>query len=112
MAGVLSLIWGALFLRRSLAIVAALAVFSHFLADWPVHNADLALYPYAATHLGYGLYGAGSAPDRVLRSRGTPRRSARRRREAMKKIILHIAIAACALAARLLSATLRRHFTS
>jgi len=57
MAAVLSLIWGALFLRRSLAIVAALAVFSHFLADWPVHNADLALYPYASTHLGYGLWG-------------------------------------------------------
>lgn len=58
MAIVLSLIWGALFLKdRKLAGLAALACFSHFLADLPMHNADLALFPYAAQHMGFGLWG-------------------------------------------------------
>lgn len=58
MAIILSLIWGAFFLKdRTVAAVAALACFSHFLADVPMHNADLALYPYAKAHLGYGLWG-------------------------------------------------------
>jgi hypothetical protein len=57
MAVVLSLSWAALFWRDMwTASIAALAVFSHFLADWPLHNDDLALYPYAAKHLGYGLW--------------------------------------------------------
>lgn len=50
--------WGALFLRdRRVAALAFLAAFSHFVADWPVHNGDLALYPHAELHLGYGLWG-------------------------------------------------------
>ena len=58
MAIVLSLAWGALFLKHRLtAVVAAAAAFSHFLADVPLHNQDLALYPYATTNLGYGLWG-------------------------------------------------------
>jgi hypothetical protein len=58
MATVLSLTWGALFLKGSrVALVAGLAAFSHFVADLPVHNADLALYPYAIEHLGFGLWG-------------------------------------------------------
>lgn len=58
MAIVLSLLWAAFFLKdRQVAVVAGLACFSHFLADVPMHNADLALYPYAAEHWGYGLWG-------------------------------------------------------
>ncbi|MDQ6684458.1 MAG: hypothetical protein M3Z16_04960 [Pseudomonadota bacterium] len=41
---------------RRTALLAGLAVFSHFLGDWPVHNNDLALYPYAGAHLGLGLW--------------------------------------------------------
>ncbi len=53
-----SLAWGALFRRhRQVCIVAMLSVLSHFLADWPMHNADLALYPFAREHLGLGLWG-------------------------------------------------------
>ena len=58
MAALWSLAWGALFLKQpQVAKVAAVAVFSHFLADWPVHNADLALFPYSEQHLGLGLWG-------------------------------------------------------
>src|SRR5262249_24956218 len=57
MAIVLSLVWAAFFWRdKRTAVIASLAVFSHFLADWPVHNHDLALYPYSEAHLGYGLW--------------------------------------------------------
>jgi hypothetical protein len=57
MAAVLSLLWAALFCRDAwTARIAGLAEFSHFLADWPVHNHDLALYPHAGEHLGYGLW--------------------------------------------------------
>lgn len=53
-----SLLWGALFMKhKPVAVVAALAAFSHFLADWPMHNADLALFPNSVEHLGYGLWG-------------------------------------------------------
>lgn len=54
-----SLVWGALFLKagRELAAFAALASFSHFLTDWPMHDGDLALYPYSTDHLGLGLWG-------------------------------------------------------
>jgi hypothetical protein len=58
MAVVLSLVWASLFWRdKRTAWIAGLAVFSHFLADWPLHNHDLALYPYSDAHLGYGLWG-------------------------------------------------------
>ncbi|MDD3762753.1 MAG: hypothetical protein PHP86_05650 [Nevskiales bacterium] len=59
MAAVLALVW-ALFFRRdpTVAVIAALAVFSHFLTDWPVHNGDLALAPYSQTHFGGGLWGS------------------------------------------------------
>jgi hypothetical protein len=59
MAVVLSLFWAALFMREaSTALVAGLAVLSHLLADLPVHNHDLALFPYSGTHLGMGLWGS------------------------------------------------------
>ena len=58
MAVLLSAIWGGIFWRdRAVAIYAALACFSHFLADLPMHNADLALFPYSDVHLGFGLWG-------------------------------------------------------
>jgi hypothetical protein len=58
MAGVWSVAWALLFVKdRSIGLLAGAAAFSHFLADWPVHNGDLALYPYAAEHLGFGLWG-------------------------------------------------------
>lgn len=53
-----SLVWGALFIKdKRVAVVATAAAFSHFLADWPMHNSDLALYPFASQHLGFGLWG-------------------------------------------------------
>ena len=53
-----SAIWGALFLRdKRVVALAFVASLSHFFADWPVHNNDLALYPHAEAHLGYGLWG-------------------------------------------------------
>ncbi len=58
MAAVVSLCWGAVFLKdKQVAMVAVLAVFSHFVADWPMHNNDLALYPHSAAHVGLGLWG-------------------------------------------------------
>ena len=58
MALVLSLVWALFFIRnRTTAWIAGLAVFSHFLLDWPMHNRDLALYPYSEVHLGGGLWG-------------------------------------------------------
>jgi hypothetical protein len=58
MTVMLSLVWASLFWRdKRTAWIAGLAVFSHFLADWPLHNHDLALYPYSDEHLGYGLWG-------------------------------------------------------
>lgn len=57
MAIVWSLVWGALFLKnRTVAIFAAAAAFSHFLADWPLHQPDLALYPNSIVHFGAGLW--------------------------------------------------------
>lgn len=58
----MSLVWatlyGALFLKRGrgIALVMALAVFSHFLLDLPMHPPDLALWPGAAAHVGFGLW--------------------------------------------------------
>lgn len=59
MAAVLSIGWATLWWRRGVAVcaVAALAVASHFVLDWVVHNHDLALYPDADQHLGLGLWG-------------------------------------------------------
>jgi hypothetical protein len=58
MALLWSLVWGVLFSRTpKVALVAALAAFSHFIADWPMHNGDLALYPHSSEHLGWGLWG-------------------------------------------------------
>ena len=52
-----SLCWGAIFLKsKQIAVIAALAVFSHFIADWPLHNNDLAFYPFSEGHLGLGLW--------------------------------------------------------
>ena len=53
-----SAIWGALFLReRRVAALAFVASLSHFVADWAVHNDDLALSPHAETQWGYGRWG-------------------------------------------------------
>ncbi|OTG61661.1 hypothetical protein B9T29_10915 [Acinetobacter sp. ANC 3903] len=58
MAIVWSFVWGAFFLKdKRIAAVAALSCFLHFVADIPMHNADLALYPYAEQYLGFGLWG-------------------------------------------------------
>ena len=58
MAIVLSVLWATFFLKnKKVAFIAGVACFSHWLADWPMHNMDLALYPYAAEHFGYGLWG-------------------------------------------------------
>ena len=58
MAAAVSLCWGAFFSKnKQVAMVAVLAVFSHFMADWLVHNNDLALYPHSAAHVGLGLWG-------------------------------------------------------
>ncbi len=58
----MSLVWAALFSsffwRRGVAVAVAIAfaVFSHFLLDWPMHPADLALWPHAGAHIGMGLW--------------------------------------------------------
>ncbi|WP_288998406.1 hypothetical protein [uncultured Psychrobacter sp.] len=58
MAVILSIVWALFFIKdRRVALIAGFACFSHWLADWPMHNMDLALYPYAAEHMGYGLWG-------------------------------------------------------
>ena len=59
---VMSLVWSALYglifwrKGRAVAFLVAFAVFSHFLFDLPMHPKDLALWPHAATHLGFGLW--------------------------------------------------------
>lgn len=58
MALVWSLAWAGVFWKRpGLALAAGCAVLSHFVADLPMHNMDLALYPYATDHWGMGLWG-------------------------------------------------------
>lgn len=53
-----STVWGLLFIKdRRVALMAALASISHFVADWPMHNNDLALYPFADMHFGLGAWG-------------------------------------------------------
>lgn len=58
MAIIWSLFWGALFLKnKKIAILATASCFLHFVADLPMHNADMALYPFSQQHLGLGLWG-------------------------------------------------------
>ena len=58
----MALVWSVLFAvpfvkrGRAVAMAAGSAVFSHFLLDLPMHPHDLALYPYATAHLGFGLW--------------------------------------------------------
>lgn len=60
----MSLIWAAiyaaLFWGRGLVVAAAMgvAVFSHFVLDLPMHPPDLALWPNASVHVGFGLWRA------------------------------------------------------
>jgi hypothetical protein len=42
--------------RQSVAVVVALAVFSHWLLDLPVHTPDLPLWSDASPKLGFGLW--------------------------------------------------------
>jgi hypothetical protein len=57
-----SLLWAALFAgafrprTRAIAAALAFAVFSHFLLDLPMHPPDLALWPHAEIHVGFGLW--------------------------------------------------------
>lgn len=53
-----SALFGLLFRRHGRATIVAMAaaVFSHFVLDVVVHPADLALWPGAATHLGFDLW--------------------------------------------------------
>ena len=57
-----SIVWAALlglaFLPRGRAVALwiGLAVFSHFVLDWPMHPGDLALWPHAGPHVGIGLW--------------------------------------------------------
>lgn len=57
-ASLWSALW-AFFFRadKRVAALAFAAAFSHFPADWLMHNGDLALFPYADTRLGLGLWG-------------------------------------------------------
>jgi hypothetical protein len=41
---------------RRVATAMGVAVFSHFLLDWPMHPPDLALWPGSTVHLGLGLW--------------------------------------------------------
>lgn len=53
-----SAVWGLLFIKdKRVAALAFVAAFSHFVADWPMHNNDLALFPYAVQHFGLGAWG-------------------------------------------------------
>jgi hypothetical protein len=53
-----SAVWGFLFIKdRRVALFASIAAFSHIVADWPMHNNDLALFPYADMHFGLGAWG-------------------------------------------------------
>ena len=58
MSIVWSLAYAACFARYGRRVMAAMAVavFSHFVLDWPMHPADLALWPESTTHLGVGLW--------------------------------------------------------
>ena len=49
-------------LGRTVVVAVWLAVFSHFLLDFPVHPKRLALYPKSRVHLGWDLLAWGAAP--------------------------------------------------
>lgn len=59
------IVWASLFalpfIKKDKVIAGAvwLAVFSHFVLDFPIHPRDLALYPYSSIHLGWGLWSIG-----------------------------------------------------
>jgi hypothetical protein len=53
-----SVVWAMFFIKdKRVAALAFVAAFSHFIADWPMHNADLALFPYSEQHFGLGAWG-------------------------------------------------------
>ena len=58
----MSLVWaaafGLCFLRHGppIAVAMSIAVFSHFVLDWFMHPADLALWPNSRIHVGLGLW--------------------------------------------------------
>lgn len=56
MSAVWAVLYGACFRRRgrAVAILAAVAVFSHFVLDIFMHPAGMALWPNSQTHLGLG----------------------------------------------------------
>lgn len=58
MSVVWSLVFAALFWRRGrqVAIVAGIAVFSHYVLDFFMHPGDLALWPGSTVHWGLGLW--------------------------------------------------------
>lgn len=60
MSLVWSLLFGAVFLRRgrAVAVVMAIAVFSHFVLDFVMHPNDMALWPGSTTHLGSLRFGS------------------------------------------------------
>lgn len=43
--------------NEKIGIISVLISLSHFLVDIPMHNSDLALYPYSNIKLGFGLWG-------------------------------------------------------
>jgi len=60
---ILAVLFALPFLRAGRVVFASiwLAVFSHFLLDFPVHPKRLALYPLSKIHLGWDLLAWGSA---------------------------------------------------
>jgi hypothetical protein len=58
MALVWSALYAVLFLRqgKTIASVAGVSVFSHFVLDLPMHPADLALWPGSSIHIGLDLW--------------------------------------------------------
>lgn len=43
--------------NTKIGIISALVAFLHFVADLPMHNADMAIYPHSVTKMGFGLWG-------------------------------------------------------
>ena len=54
-------LFASLFYVRGVAVWLPIwiATFYHFLLDWPIHPAPLALYPHSPVHLGFHLWGWG-----------------------------------------------------
>lgn len=71
-------VWGALFIKRGrkLAVRAGIASFSHFLADWAMHNCEPRAVPALARALRPRAVGA--ARSRLLAHRGSIRCGPRR----------------------------------